>query len=388
MRILYVHATLMPPPTDRQTDRFFLLSEHLEGDILQPTWFSKPEELEAVFGAGSYPVHTVGRFRYHWCLGWRYKGIRQRLAIFWFYLRKGLELHRQRRYQCIVAYSHMTTGLIAGLLKLLTGSKLVIEIATSPEHVYLTEGPRPTLKQRLQHLYSNILLHLSLFLANRAHLLSPGQLAGYPLLRRRPNTVFHEFVPVAAIQPPSGRDPVQPFILLVGAPWYLKGADLLIEAFLRLAPDFPDVELKILGYYPDLEQLKALTNGSGRIQILKAMPNPQALKLISQATILVLASRCEGMGRVLIEAMAAGVPVVGSTVGGIPHIVRDGENGFLFPSGDSRALESRLRQLLADPELRRRMGQRGFERAHAELNEKTYVEQFSQMVEAAVQGGH
>src|SRR5579864_4465569 len=111
MRILYVHASFVPPPTNLETDRFYLLSQDLEGDVLQPVWFRTPEEVEAVFGPGSYPVYTAGRFRYHWFLSWRYQGVRQRLATFWFYLRKGWALCREYRYDCIVAYSHMTPGL-------------------------------------------------------------------------------------------------------------------------------------------------------------------------------------------------------------------------------------------------------------------------------------
>jgi hypothetical protein len=142
MRILYVHSTVQPPPTDVQTDRFWLLSSVLEGDVLQPVWFRTAEEVESVFGPGSWPVHTVGKFRYHWFLS-ASRGMRARLATFWFYLRKGLELHRQQPFDCIVAYSHMTTGLLAGLLKMLTGARLVIEIATSPHLVYITERARP-----------------------------------------------------------------------------------------------------------------------------------------------------------------------------------------------------------------------------------------------------
>ena len=148
MRILYVHATFVPPPTNLQTDRFYLLSQELEGDVLQPVWFRTPEEVEAVFGPGSYPVYTVGRFRYHWHLSWRYQGIRQRVATFWFYLRKGLALNREHRYDCIVAYSHMTTGLCAGLLKLFARTKLIIEIVTAPQLVYLTDRPHPSWAER------------------------------------------------------------------------------------------------------------------------------------------------------------------------------------------------------------------------------------------------
>ena len=89
MKILYVHATVVPPPTDLQTDRFYLLSEKLEGD-------------EAVFGPGSYPVYTAaGRFRYHWYLAYRHRGLRQKFATWWFYLSKGRELFKQRQYACM-----------------------------------------------------------------------------------------------------------------------------------------------------------------------------------------------------------------------------------------------------------------------------------------------
>jgi hypothetical protein len=103
MRILYVHSTLVPPSTDLRTDRFYLLSEQLEGDVLQPSWFQTPAEIEAVFGAGSYPAYTVGKFRYHWIL-FSTRGLRQRLITFWSYLKIGLRLHRERPFDCIVAY--------------------------------------------------------------------------------------------------------------------------------------------------------------------------------------------------------------------------------------------------------------------------------------------
>lgn len=384
MNILYVHSTLVPPPTDLRMDRFCLLSSVLEGDVLQPIWFQTPAEVEAVFGPGSWPSHTVGRFRYHWFLSPPARGFRQRLATFRFYIRKGLELHRERRIDCIVAYSHMTTGLLGGLLKLLTGARLVIEIATSPDLVYITERPRPRLRERILKLYSDVCLHLSMFMADRAHLLYPTQLDSYRLLRDRPSSVFHEFVPVSVIDRVDGGEPSERYVLLVGAPWYLKGVDVLVKAFLALAPEVPGIRLKILGYYPDRSGLDALTKGSPQIEILKARPNVEALEIIKGAAVLVQPSRCEGLGRTLLEAMAAAVPVIGSDVGGIPMLVHDGENGFLIPVGDDRELGARLRQLLGDAELRRRMGESGYQRAHGELNEATYVRAFEAMVEAAM----
>jgi len=146
------------------------------------------------------------------------------------------------------------------------------------------------------------------------------------------------------------------------------------------------VKLKLLGYFPDAEHLEALTAGSKQIEILKARPNPEVLELISKATIFALPSRCEGTPRVVIEAMASGLPVIGSDVGGIPYLIRNGQNGFLVPLGDVSALEARLRQLLSDLELRRSMGARGYELAHTEFSEKAYVEQFTQAVAEVVKG--
>jgi glycosyltransferase involved in cell wall biosynthesis len=280
----------------------------------------------------------------------------------------------------------MLPGVVAAWMKLMTGAKLIIEIATTPEQAYLTSRPEPSLKDRILHLYSDLCLHVSVGLADRCHFLYPDHLRAYPLLRNKPNSVFHDFVPVSTV-PEAIEDENETTLLLVGAPWFLKGADLLIRAFLQISPEFPTARLKIIGHFPhDREQLAALANGSNKVEILKARPNPEVLEIMSRAAILVLPSRCEGMGRVLIEAMAAGLPVVGSEVGGIPFMISHGENGFLFPSQNVEALAGILRKLLADPGLRREMGRRGFQRAHQTLNEATYVQRFTAMVTAAFEG--
>ena len=100
---------------------------------------------------------------------------------------------------------------------------------------------------------------------------------------------------------------------------------------------------------------------------------------------LVLLSRCEGLPRVIIEAMSAAVPVIGSDVGGIPCLIRNGENGFVVPDGDPKELEARMRELLSDRALRKRMSAKGRELACTELNEQLYVRRFTQMVDATLQ---
>jgi len=387
MRVLYIHSTQVPPPLDPRTDRFFLLSETLEGDVLQPVWFRTAEEVEAEFGRGAYPHYDSGRFRYHWFLTLRPDGKnRARLAQFWFYLRKSVELHRQKRFDCVVAYSHMTTGLIGALVKLLTGAKLIIELATNPQLAYLAVRPHPTTRDRLMKLYSDVCLRLSLWAADRVHLLNSNQLAGYPTLRKVESSVFPEWVPVSAVA--AHRDGGEQYVLMVGSPWYLKGADRAIAAFLKLAPDFPGVKLKIVGWYlkSEREQLEALAGGSRQIELVRAAPNPVILPIISGCLALIHPSRCEGGPRTVIEALAAGVPVIASDVGFVPELVRDAENGFIVREGNVVELEARMRELLADPELRRRMGAKGYEFAHTQLTERIYVGRFTAMVAAALRG--
>jgi glycosyltransferase involved in cell wall biosynthesis len=86
----------------------------------------------------------------------------------------------------------------------------------------------------------------------------------------------------------------------------------------------------------------------------------------ASAEILVLPSDWEGTPNVLLEAMATGMPVLATRVGGVPGLVRDGENGLLVDVEDEESLACQLQRLVEEPELRRRLGTAGaeFVRSH------------------------
>ena len=92
------------------------------------------------------------------------------------------------------------------------------------------------------------------------------------------------------------------------------------------------------------------------------VPHDELERLYARAAVVVLPSYREGLPLCVIEAMAHGRPVVASRVGGIPELVEDGVTGFLVEPGDVEGLRSALERLLADSELRRRMGRAGRER--------------------------
>jgi glycosyltransferase involved in cell wall biosynthesis len=84
-------------------------------------------------------------------------------------------------------------------------------------------------------------------------------------------------------------------------------------------------------------------------------PVPEIWPYLAKSHVFALASTSEAFGIAIVEAMAAGLPVVASDVGGIPELVEEGVTGELFPAGDGEALASHLVRILADPQLRSRM---------------------------------
>ena len=148
-------------------------------------------------------------------------------------------------------------------------------------------------------------------------------------------------------------------VLFAGFPFKRKGVDVLIEAFKRVAPAYPDWTLKILGWYPDPRLLHAAIDGHPQIQHHLPVKFDQMPEHIGSCAILVLPSRSEAMGRVLVEAMAAEKPRIGSRVDGIPTVINDGVDGYLVEPGNVADLAEKLDRLMGDPGLRRSMGLAG-----------------------------
>jgi glycosyltransferase involved in cell wall biosynthesis len=379
MRILFIFRGVVPPPKREESNRFFFLPESLEGEVLLPVWWSTAQEVREALGPGSYPNHKVKNFHYHFLLAGRSGavGVRHTLASFRFFLRSGMRLHRERKFDCIFASGHTMTALAGTILRLLTGARLIVELIGTPRNAYRFDRPSRTIVSRIKKLYSDTLLHLTVLSADRVKLLYPDQLRGYPLLRGVPASVLHDFVTLSQVSP---TDASENFVLFVGYPWYLKGVDVLIRAFRAVASDYPHIKLRLLGHFPDRVELDALSGDCGQIEFLDARPNPEVLRIMERSMILVLPSRTEGLPRVLLEAMAAKKPIIASDVDGIPHCVRDGYNGLLFRPGDIDDLAEKLRRLLSDGALRERLGRNGLDLARLNYTERAWAEGFEKMM--------
>ncbi|TLU71741.1 glycosyltransferase [Lichenicoccus roseus] len=166
------------------------------------------------------------------------------------------------------------------------------------------------------------------------------------------------------------RDPAEatPVILHVARLVEMKGTRYLIEAFAGLAARHPELRLVIVGDGPLRPALTAMSVRLGladRISFLGARPHAEIAGWMRRAMMLVLPSintgtgRVEGLGMVLLEAAATGVPVVATDVGGIPEGAEDGVTGILTPERDPAALFRAMLALAGDAAMRARMGQAG-----------------------------
>ena len=172
-----------------------------------------------------------------------------------------------------------------------------------------------------------------------------------------PTAVFPAFMD---LDPFLEREPLplpeRPHALFVGVLERYKNVDGLAAAWRLAAPRLPDVRLTIVGKGTETEVVRRLVEDlPGQTDWIRELPTEGVAAAIDEATCVVLPSRSEGLGRVVIEALCRGRPVLGARVGGIPDLIEDGANGILVEPGDDGALADALVRVLADTELAARL---------------------------------
>jgi glycosyltransferase involved in cell wall biosynthesis len=159
-------------------------------------------------------------------------------------------------------------------------------------------------------------------------------------------------------------------ILSVGRLASAKGQAVLVDAVAELAARNVPARLKLVGDGPKrpvLERLIADRGVASRFELVGAVGADEILGYYANADVFCLSSLAEGVPVVLMEAMAAGLPVVAPRIMGISELVEDGVSGLLVAPGRPDQLASALERLVADPELRAQLGQSGREKVAAEF---------------------
>ena len=159
-------------------------------------------------------------------------------------------------------------------------------------------------------------------------------------------------------------------LLFVGRLAAVKGVPVLFDALRGL--DVEGLKVTLVGDGPDRAALEAQARDLGiDIHFAGYRSQDEVAMLLGEADALVLPSFAEGVPVVLMEAMAAGLPVVTTRIAGVPELVEDGVSGKLVAPGDAAALRSALREVLTDPDMRTRMGRAGRAVVAAEFDART-----------------
>jgi glycosyltransferase involved in cell wall biosynthesis len=159
-----------------------------------------------------------------------------------------------------------------------------------------------------------------------------------------------------------------------------KGLTNLIEAAVRVLPNNPSVHFLLVGEGPErpaLEQQIVMKGLTGRVHI--AGWRPDVPEILAASFGLVLASYWEGMPNVVLEAMAAGLPVVSTRVEGIDELVTNGETGFTVAPHAPGELAEAISRLLADPDAARALGRAGQQHAQTDFSWDKMVRQYDSM---------
>jgi glycosyltransferase involved in cell wall biosynthesis len=174
-------------------------------------------------------------------------------------------------------------------------------------------------------------------------------------------------------------------LLFVGRYGERKGCSELIAALAQARASGADATLRFVGQEEYDGEERTLRQDveefgvAGAVDFVGVMGGDDLARCYAEAQVLCLPSRREGVPLVLLEAMAFGLPVIATPVGGIVDYVTDGDNGLLVPPGDIDALAASIQALAADRELRDRLGEAGRRRIDAQAAPETIVGRWQQM---------
>jgi glycosyltransferase involved in cell wall biosynthesis len=165
----------------------------------------------------------------------------------------------------------------------------------------------------------------------------------------------------------------------------LKDHGTAVRAMKKLVERRAQARLLLVGEGPERTGIEqAIRDGDLRANVLLLGLRTDVARLLSAADLFLLTSVSEGIPVTLIEAMAAGLPVISTSVGGVPEVVEDGTTGLLSPVGDPTCLAEQILRLAEDPPLRKCLGERGLARAGELFSEtqmhKGYVQLYEEML--------
>jgi colanic acid/amylovoran biosynthesis glycosyltransferase len=172
-------------------------------------------------------------------------------------------------------------------------------------------------------------------------------------------------------------------LLYVGRLAAAKGLPVLLDSLAALSANHPTLQLTVVGDGPDRAMLEAQAQTLGLAERVDFVgyQSPEGVRdYLQAADVFVMSSFAEGVPVVLMEAMMSGLPVVATQIAGVSELVEEGVNGFLVPPSNVKALSDRIATLLADSDLRHRLGQQGRAKVSQDFNIHTEAKKLYQLM--------
>jgi glycosyltransferase involved in cell wall biosynthesis len=371
----------------RLRKRLFLISPGPKYDIvndLQLKLTGLAEQFEGiVFTATPKPARmTLGNFL---IVTVRIRGGRTISYHFRFFLAGILmalkERIKQNRINLVVSYDPLMTGLLGLVVSRILNAKFITEVNGEYANIANYADEKRKVRAWLKIKAYTVVQRFILKHADGIKTLYPGQVDRLKVdLTDKVIDSFFNLVDLERFKN-LGEETT---VLFAGFPLYRKGVDVLIRAFKKISAKYPQWKLKILGWFPDVEELNAEIGGHPQIFHHRPVPSREMPNHIGTCALFVLPSRSEAMGRVLLEAMAAGKPRIGANVGGIPTVITHGHDGFLFESENVAQLAQCLDKLMGNAALRARMGKAAKNRAKREFSAEQYFKRIAEFYAAVL----
>ncbi len=269
---------------------------------------------------------------------------------------------RERRFDIIHAHGLLPCGMAAVLLSKAFGLPCVCHARGSDVNLYPWESRANFLLTRYVIENCDAPVATSKALAERMSSMSRKHREMTVLYKSVNTELFSPSDEKASLRWRLGLQPQSFVVIFVGRLESDKGCDDLVEAWEPVVRETPGAVLVLVGEGQLPNKLCAFSQS---VRCCGRKPEAEVALWMQASDILVLPSRNEGLPNVVLEAMACGLPVVATPVGGIPEAVVDGETGLLVPVGDRQALASSILALAENRDLRRSMGEAGRKRAQA-----------------------
>jgi glycosyltransferase involved in cell wall biosynthesis len=311
-----------------------------------------------------------------------------------------------RRQNCDVVHVPCFPQFVAAIRKANPQLKIVLHC----HEEWLVQFDRSQMAVYLQQ--ADLILGCSQFLVDRFRACFPAESERFQVMYNGVNLAG--FQPERALRDARKGATAVKQLLFVGRVSPEKGVHVLLEAFVQVLAQYPDVELKIVGYDTPLsrEFLQSLSDqpqvqelvhfcdahyGStlraslspevrDRVHWVGGVPHSQVVEALSQTDILINPSFYESFGNSVIEAMAAGVPVIASAVGGMKETMIPGKTGLVVEAGNPQQLAAAILTLLRDEATCRQMGQAGRQQVSQHFTWERIVEALLQQYERVIRG--